>query len=105
MAMFQANSNKMREIEKAFNQQVSALEAAINDMKQKFDPLVNGGWKGRGAERFFDTFQNDIIPGLTKVKDYMKQSADTGGQTANTIEEAIRYIHSKCKEFEGIAGL
>lgn len=103
--MFQANSEKMREIEKAFNEQEQILDAIINNLKNKFDPLVNGGWKGRGAERFFTEFQNDIIPGLTKIRDYMRNSSDTAGNTAKTIEEAVRYIHSKCKEFEGISGL
>jgi hypothetical protein len=35
----------------------------------------------------------------------MAQSSRTAADSAKTIEDGIRYIHSKCKEFEGISGL
>lgn len=95
--IFSADPEQLQMIAKLFQNESSEINRVMQMLYQKYQPLRNQGWVGRGADAFFEVMEGDVFPGLRRLEQYFADSAETAGSLAKRIEDGISFIHSKCK--------
>lgn len=88
--VIQANYDQLEQIAQLLQQRAELLEEFQQQFRQKVEQLEGEGWRGLGAEAFFDEVNNEFLPRFRRLYQSL-QDASQGiakiGDTLQTAEE------------------
>jgi WXG100 family type VII secretion target len=74
---------------KQFSQQQSEIAKVNRKLKAAKDDLHSGkGWVGKGATKFFQEFDQDIMPSMTRLEKALGSAERVAKQVEKTMKDA-----------------
>jgi WXG100 family type VII secretion target len=93
----EADYQKLADIKQRFEDLSQDVRDIRVHLRQASDPLVEGGWEGKGSSAFKQEMMNVIYPSLERLE---KALADSG-TTLNTIGQKFREAEEEAGKIEG----
>jgi WXG100 family type VII secretion target len=90
----------VQSIVKEFKSDQEYMQALMNQTKSKVESLHNNQWIGQGADKFFDTMENMVLPKTGK----MVYALGVAGNVLNQIMQTIQQADEETKGFFGNLG-
>jgi WXG100 family type VII secretion target len=90
----------VQSIIKEFKSDQEYMQALMNQTKSKVESLHNNQWIGQGADKFFDTMENMVLPKTGK----MVYALGVAGNVLNQIMQTIQQADEETKGFFGNLG-
>jgi WXG100 family type VII secretion target len=90
----------VQSIVKEFKSDQEYMQALMNQTKSKVESLHGNQWIGQGADKFFDTMENMVLPKTGK----MVYALGVAGNVLNQIMQTIQQADEETKGFFGNLG-
>jgi len=81
-----ADYEELENLASRFAHQSEATQQLLEKVRSRMDPLRNGGWEGRAAERFFGEMDGEVIP----VSQKLQAVLENGSQITRAIIQMVR---------------
>jgi WXG100 family type VII secretion target len=88
-------------ITRSFEQQADQCQEMFARLRQRVDPLENGGWAGEGATAFFQEMNTGVLPALQRLSKALVEGASVSLQTAQVFKEAEEGTRATSALFPG----
>lgn len=82
----QYNYDELEGVIREFKDLSSALQQTANKIVQKKEALRGGGWKGQGAEKFYQEMDDKVLPALKKSHLAMDTAGDGVRKKMDTMK-------------------
>lgn len=80
--------DEMTKISQMFKQQEDAIKQVNRRLKSQQGTLQGGEWIGKGATKFFQEMNNEIMPSMTRLEKAMGQAAQVTRQIHSIMHQA-----------------
>ncbi|RRR68750.1 MAG: WXG100 family type VII secretion target [Candidatus Viridilinea halotolerans] len=80
--------DELDQIANRFLQQSEAVASMIQQITGRMDPLLQDGWKGLGAQAFFDEMQSEILPACNRLTEVLNVASQTTKSIIQTFQQA-----------------
>jgi WXG100 family type VII secretion target len=97
MALFQANSDTLKEVADLFRNQSELMREALQNFTSVAEDMRGYGWIGLGADTFYDQYDTELVPEAEKLIQNLENAAAGVDSIVNTIEDGIQLILAKAK--------
>lgn len=88
MIKIRIHYDEMTQITQMFKQQEDAIKQVNRKLKSQQGVLEGGEWIGKGATKFFQEMNNEIMPSMTRLEKAMGQAAQVTRKIHNVMEQA-----------------
>jgi WXG100 family type VII secretion target len=82
----QADYDELARMTRELDNEYDMALTLIFRIQNGLEALRAGGWVGRGARKFFDEMDHDVMPGLRRLADAL----ETGSTAVRQIEQLVR---------------
>jgi len=100
----QYNYDELEGVVREFQDLSSDLQQTANKIMQKKEALRGGGWKGQGAEKFYQEMDDKILPALKKSSMAMDTAADRIRKKMDTMKAMEDQLKSIMRKFADAFG-
>ncbi|MCS6870150.1 MAG: WXG100 family type VII secretion target [Anaerolineae bacterium] len=73
--IIQSDYDELSAIERTFDRYADDLTALQRSMTLCLDQLRRGGWRGEGAQAFYDEMLDSVLPALTRLRYALGEAA------------------------------
>lgn len=101
--IIQAEYDALASIAQRFQRQSEAQEQLRRLLQQRFEPLQQGGWIGRGAQSFFSEMENVVFPANERLSQALAEASRVTLEISRILREAEREGAAPFKGAETIA--
>lgn len=84
----QADYDALAAIARQIDQEGQDVETLTHRIRLLVEDLERGGWKGVGANAFYDEMYMDVLPGLRALHDALFATSDAITQISTIIRHA-----------------
>lgn len=84
----QAQFDDLKKIADTFNKNAEAIQKMTKNLLSCKDTLQNGDWIGKGADKFYNEMNSEVLPTLTRLNQAMSQASQITNQVAQTMQQA-----------------
>jgi WXG100 family type VII secretion target len=88
------NYDQLQGFMKAFETEAEEIQALTKNTSSRVESLHGGEWIGRGADKFFNEMQSEVLPAMNRLV----QALGTASQVTRQIAETF---HSAEEETQG----
>lgn len=78
----------MEQIANQFTVQCQAVGEMLQNVKGSMDPLVDGGWIGRGSDSFYAEMEQVVIPATQRLQQALEEASNVSRQIMQTVKQA-----------------
>jgi len=89
----QYNYDDLEGVVREFQDLSSDLQQTANKIMQKKEVLRGGGWKGKGAEKFYQEMDDQILPALKRAH----MAMDTASERIRKKMDAMKGMEDQLK--------
>lgn len=82
------NYEQMKGFVKTFKTEGDEILALAKDTATRADALHGGGWVGKGADKFFEEMNGEIIPAMNRLAQALNTAADIAQKVSDTYDQA-----------------
>lgn len=86
-----AEYEQLEQIASRFLKQSEIIERMNQQVRSCMERLEQEGWKGLGAQAFFDEMHSEVLPACQRLQ----QVLDDGGQVTKEIVQMIRQAETE----------
>ena len=84
----QCNHEAVPGVASRFSDYADQNRAQLKKVQQQLEKLKAGDWKGPNANTFFDTMENQLMPGYQRLCMALDRSAEVVQEVSKMIREA-----------------
>ncbi|PJF42513.1 MAG: WXG100 family type VII secretion target [Chloroflexota bacterium] len=86
--IIQSHYDELAAIGRTFERYADELNAMQRLMTNCLDQLRRGGWRGEGAEAFYDEMLDSVLPALMRLRHALQDAAFSTKQIVHTLSRA-----------------
>ncbi|MCU0498692.1 MAG: WXG100 family type VII secretion target [Anaerolineae bacterium] len=86
--IIQTNYEQLAQIAQLLQQRAELLEDFQRQFRQKVEQLEADGWRGLGAEAFFEEVNNDFLPRFRRLYQSLQTASQSITQIGDTLQQA-----------------
>ncbi|MGB1248984.1 MAG: WXG100 family type VII secretion target [Candidatus Promineifilaceae bacterium] len=88
MDEIKADYDLLEQVANLFTAQSQAVQQILQDVKGCVDPLVQGGWMGRGSESFYAEMDGMVLPATLRLQQALEEANQVTKQISQVIQQA-----------------
>lgn len=78
----------MEQIANQFAAQSQAIGQMLQNVKGSMDPLLGGGWIGRGSDSFYAEMEQVVLPATQRLQQALEEANNVSKQIMQTVKQA-----------------
>lgn len=86
--IIQANYDQLADVAKRFGTQSETTAQTLQSITRVLDKLQGGDWIGRGSDAFFAEVENEVLPGIRRLIDALRQAGQVTNEISTLIQQA-----------------
>lgn len=94
--------DEMTQISQMFKQQEDAIKQTNRRLKSQVETLKSGEWIGKGANKFYQEMDNQVMPSMVRLEKAMGQAAQVTKKIHTIMHQAEDEASSVLKVTVGI---
>ena len=96
-----ADHDGLAQIAKRFNREADQTRQTTRSLKKQLDVLQSGDWVGKGANKFYQEMNGNVLPSLTRLSNAL----EAGGRTTLKISQIMKQVEDETSAlFRGEGG-
>lgn len=86
--IIQARYDELASIAERFARSMEAADELERRVRQRFEPLAQGGWVGKGSEAFCAEMNSKVFPGLQRLSQVLREAQAVTLAASDTLRQA-----------------
>ncbi len=88
MDEIRADYDALEQVANQFASQSQAIQQMLQNVKGSMDPLIGGGWIGRGSDSFYSEMEGVVIPATQRLQQALEEANNVTKQIMQTVKQA-----------------
>ena len=80
--------DELTRVTSQFSGQAQTIQQMLQDIRGSYDPLKEGGWKGRAAASFFAEMEATLFPATQRLHDALNDASEVTKSIIQTLQNA-----------------
>ncbi len=83
-----ADYEQLEQVANQFQAQSQAIQQMLQNVKGSMDPLVGGGWIGRGSDAFYAEMEGEVLPATQRLQAALEEASQATKKITQTMQQA-----------------
>ncbi len=83
-----ADYDRLEQVSNHFANQAQAIQQMLQNVRGSMDPLVSGGWIGRGSDSFYAEMESEVLPANERLQQALDEASRVTKQIIQTVKQA-----------------
>ena len=84
----EVNYEQLQQIMKMFSSEAEEINGLQKQTQSRVEDLHGGNWIGKGADKFFDEMQSEVLPALRRLAAGLQEAAQVTQRILDTYRQA-----------------
>jgi len=85
--LIEADYDVLEQVSRRFSQQGDEIQQMLQNIRNRMGQLQNS-WEGRGSQAFFAEMQDEVVPGIDRLRHALEDAGNVTKQVAETLSQA-----------------
>ncbi len=95
-----ADYDQLQDIASRFANQAQVIQEMLQNVRNRMQPLEDGGWIGRGSDAFFSEMNDEVLPATERLQKALEEAARVTNQIMQTVRQAEEEASGLFKQYD-----